>query len=231
MCKRVWNAVLCVLVLFNVFPVGAMANSVPIPASDDAVEAAEILSGLESDADFGGVYLTENASKVVVLLVKATQARKNEIRAMVIPAGGLGGFFAPRNSAIYQDGTRRVEPDANTPDTPKALAKQSFAIVRGIVKSAPTGTKEGAYTLELRESIRGNLKDTITVTAMPRVMEKGKSYIVFLKEQASGGKKTLVLTDSVYFSAFELNDRVYVLPIREYGMTKPVTQTAFIKGL
>ncbi|HWR23572.1 MAG TPA: hypothetical protein VN366_08855 [Feifaniaceae bacterium] len=408
-----------------------MANRVPVPVSDDAVEAAKILSGLDSAVDFGGVYLTENATKVVVLLVKATEARKNEIRAMVknpdilvfkaakysikelqavfdqidsngkfewttygidimkgyvevnvyyggeaaarehfkkfgdkvkvigsdfvpkldeydaikvtneawlkevfpdakevtttntrfvfsgapkvtktravlnepgesltlyrfanrkdyekckamikgttlvyggkvvyvdtefastyfynensnmlalycgstqrifgrledrnfFPAGGFGGFFARRNSAIYKNSTSRVQPDENTPDTPKALAKLSSAVVRGIVKSAPAGTKEGAYTLELRESIRGKLTGTITVTAMPGVMEKGRSYLVFLKEQTSGGKKELVLTDNAYFSVFELNDKGYVLPIREYGMTKPVTQTAFMKGL
>lgn len=431
MYKRIFITILCALFLFTVFPVGAMANRVPVPVSDDAVEAARILSGLDTEKDFGGVYLTENATKVVVLLVKATEARRNEIRAMVknpdilvfkaakysvkelqavfdqidsngkfewttygidimkgcvsvtvyyggeaaareyfkrfgdkvqvvgsdfvpkldeydaievtneawikevfpdakeftttnthfvfsgapkvtktravlnkfgesltlyrfankkdyekckamvrgtslvyggnvvyvdtefastyfynensnmlalycgstqrifgrledrnfFPAGRLGGFFARRNSVIYKDGTIRVEPDGNTPDTPKALAKLSSAVVRGIVKSAPAGAKEGAYTLELRESIRGKLSGTITVTAMPGVMEKGKSYIVFLKEQLSGGKKTLVLTDNAYFSAFELNDKGYVLPIREYGMTKPVTQTAFIKGL
>ncbi len=433
MYKRFFSAILCALFLFAAFPVDALAASVPPPVSDDVMEAVSVLSGLNTAADSGGVYLTENATKVVVLLIKATEARKNEIRAMVKnpdilvfqnakysytelmnmfskgsgtngkfeligtgvdiqnncvvvevyyggeaaarayykkygdrvkvvgadalpkgdeydpiegssvawlkevfpaakeitttdirfvfsgapkvtktravlnkqgesltlyrfankkdyekckamirgtslvyggnvvyvdtefattyfynknsnmlalycgatrsvfetlqdrnfhPAGGLGGFFARRNGVIYKDATTRVDPNENTPDTPKALAKISSAVVRAIVKSAPSGLKEGAYTLELRESIRGKLGGTITVTAMPGVMEKGKSYIVFLKEQAvSGGKKALVLTDNAYFSVFELTDKGYVLPVREYGMTKPVTQTAFIKGL
>ncbi len=185
------------------------------------------------DTEFASTYFYNDSSNMLALYCGSTQRVFGVLYDRnFYPAGGLGGFFALRNSAIYKNSTSRVQPDENTPDTPKALAKLSSAVVRAIVKSAPSGLKEGAYTLELRESIRGKLSGTITVTAMPGVMEKGKSYIAFLKEQAlSGGKKALVLTDNAYFSIFELNDKGYVLPIREYGMTKPVTQTAFIKGL
>lgn len=55
---------------------------------------------------------------------------------------------------------------------------------------------------------------------------------MFVQEQTlSNGKRALVLTDNIYSSVFELNDKGYVLPVREYGMTKPLTQTVFIKGL
>ncbi len=185
------------------------------------------------DTEFASTYFYNESSNMLALYCGSAQRVFGVLEDRnFYPAGGLGGFFARRNSAIYKNSTSRVQPDENTPDTPKALAKLSSVIVRAIVKSAPSGLKEGPYTLELRESIRGKLSGTITITAMPGVMEKGKSYIVFLKEKTlSGGKKALELTDNAYFSVFELNDKGYVLPIREYGMTKPVTQTAFIKGL
>ena len=185
------------------------------------------------DTEFASTYFYNENSNMLALYCGSTQRIFGRLEDRnFFPAGGFGGFFARRNSVIYKDGTSPVDPDENTPDRPKTLAKLSSAVVRGIVKSAPAGTKEGACTLELRESIRGKLAGTITITAMPGVMEKGKSYILFLKEQAlSGGKKGLVLTDNAYFSVFELTDKGYVLPVREYGMTKPVTQTAFIKGL
>ncbi len=185
------------------------------------------------DTEFASTYFYNEKSNMLALYCGSTQRIFGSLeKRNFFSAGGFGGFFARRNSAIYKDGISPVDPDGNTPDRPKTLAKLSSAVIRGIVKSVPAGTKEGAYTLELRESIRGKLKGMITVTAMPGVMEKGRSYIVFLKEQPlSSGKKALALTDNVYFSAFELNDKGYVLPIREYGMTKPVTQTAFIKGL
>ena len=185
------------------------------------------------DTAFASTYFYNENSNMLALYCGAAQSVFATLEDRnFFPAGGLGGFFARRNSVIYKNAATRVQPDENTPDRPKTLAKLSSAVVRGIVKSAPAGTKEGAYMLELRESIRGKLAGTITITAMPGVMEKGKSYILFLKEQAlSGGKKGLVLTDNAYFSVFELTDNGYVLPVREYGMTKPVTQTAFIKGL
>ena len=430
MTRRVLTLILCALFLFAAFPVGALAASVPPPVSNGVMEAANVLSGLNTAADFGGVYLTENATKVAVLLIKATAARKNEIRSMVKgpnilvfqdakysyaelntlsmkldtngkfqlmgtgfdvrnncvvaevyyggeaaartyykkygdrvkvvgadappkgdeydaitvtseawlkevfpdakeitttdtrfvfsgapkvtktrailnkqgesltlyrfanqkdyekckamikgttliyggnvvyvdtefastyfynknsnmlalycgatqsvfatlqdrnfhPAGGLGGFFASRGWSIYQYGDVATPPHEGTPDSPKKLAKLSDGIVRGLIKSAPLG-KGNTYTLTVRESIRGKFSGTITVTTMPGVMEKGRSYILFLKQDTTNGKSILSLTDEVHFSAFELNDKGYVLPVREYGMTKPATQTAFIKGL
>ncbi len=102
-------------------------------------------------------------------------------------------------------------------------------MLTGVVKSVPT-TKDmpGVYTITINESIRGSLKGTISVTAMPGVLEKGRSYVLFLKKDTKGIYK---LTDEAYFSAFELNDKGYVLPIREYGMTKPVSLDAFKKNL
>jgi hypothetical protein len=52
--------------------------------------------------------------------------------------------------------------------------------------------------------------------------------VLFLKKDSNGAYR---LTDEAYFSAFEMNDKEYVLPIREYGMTKPLTLDAFKKSL
>ena len=184
------------------------------------------------DTEFASTYFYNENSNMLALYCGSTQRIFGVLEDRnFFPAGGIGGFFASRLRSINQYGNVVTLPTEDTPDTPKALAKLSSGIVRVLVKSAPSGLKEGAYTLEVRESIRGKLKGSITVNAMPGVMEKGRSYIVFLKEQTSGGKKALVLADSVYSSVFELNDKGYVLPVREYGMTKPVTQTAFLKGL
>ncbi len=145
------------------------------------------------------------------------------------PAGILGGFFSPRNTAIYKNPAQRVEPDGKTPASPKSLRVASTAVLTGVVKSVPT-TKDipGVYTVAVGDNIRGSLKGTISVTAMPDVLEKGRSYVLFLKKDAKGIYR---LTDEAYFSAFEINDKGYVLPIREYGMTKPVMLEAFKKNL
>ena len=184
------------------------------------------------DTEFASTYFYNENSNMLALYCGSTQRIFGILEDRnFIPAGGFGGFFVSRLRSINQYGNVVTLPTEDTPDTPKALAKLSSGIVRVLVKSAPSGLKEGTYTLEVRESIRGKMTGAILVNAMPGIMEKGKSYIVFLKEQTSGGKKAFVLADSIYSSVFELNDKGYVLPVREYGMTKPVTQTAFLKGL
>lgn len=185
------------------------------------------------DTEFASTYFYNENSNMLALYCGSTQRIFGVLEDRnFFPAGGIGGFFASRLRRINQYGNVVTLPTEDTPDTPKALAKLSSGIVRVLVKSAPSGLKEGAYTLEVCESIRGKLAGTIMVNAMPGVMEKGRSYIVFLNEQTlASGKKVIALTDSVYSSVFELNDKGYVLPAREYGMTKPVTQTAFLKGL
>lgn len=185
------------------------------------------------DTEFASTYFYNENSNMLALYCGSTQRVFGRLEDRnFIPAGGVGGFFASRLRSINQYGNVVTLPTEDTPNTPKALAKLSSGIARALVKSAPSGLKEGTYTLEVRESIRGKLAGTITVNAMPGVMEKGRSYILFLNEQTlASGKKLIALADNVYSSVFELNDKGYVLPVREYGMTKPVTQTAFLKGL
>jgi hypothetical protein len=180
------------------------------------------------DTEFACTYFYNDASNMLALYCgSSSQVYARLYGRNFYPAGGLGGFFSPRNSTIYKIPAQRVEPNEKTPASPKELRAASSAVLTGVVKSVPT-TKDmpGVYTITINESIRGSLKGTISVTAMPGVLEKGRSYVLFLKKDTKGIYK---LTDEAYFSAFELNDKGYVLPIREYGMTKPVSLDAFKK--
>ena len=182
------------------------------------------------DTEFACTYFYNDASNMLALYCgSSSQVYARLYGRNFYPAGGLGGFFSPRNSTIYKIPAQRVEPNEKTPASPKELRAASSAVLTGVVKSVPT-TKDmpGVYTITINESIRGSLKGTISVTAMPGVLEKGRSYVLFLKKDTKGIYK---LTDEAYFSAFELNDKGYVLPIREYGMTKPVSLDAFKKNL
>jgi hypothetical protein len=181
------------------------------------------------DTLFASTYFYDDDSNMLALYCGSTQTVFSSlISTSFNPAGGLGGFFSWRG-AIYKNAAQRVEPNGKTPASPKELNKASSVVLTGVVKSVPT-TKDtpGVYTITVGDSIRGALKGTISVTAMPGVLEEGRSYVLFLKKNA---KSIYRLTDEAYFSAFEINDKGTVLPIREYSMTKPVSLDAFKKIL
>ena len=68
--------------------------------------------------------------------------------------------------------------------------------------------------------------------AYPDVMRAGRNYVLFIRNAETGSGATSVrMADWVYQSAFEIDDRGYVLPIREYGMKAPVKLEKFVKGL
>lgn len=182
------------------------------------------------DTLFASTFFYDDDSNLLALYCGSSQSVFSTLVATSFnPAGRLGGFFSPRNNAIYKNATQRIEPDGKTPASPKELRAASSAVLTGVVTSVPTAKDTpGTYTITVSESIRGSLKGTVNVTAMPGVLEKGRSYVLFLKKDSKGVYK---LTDEVYFSAFELNDKGYVLPIREYGMTKPVSLESFKKSL
>ncbi len=183
------------------------------------------------DTEFASTYFYNGASNMLALYCGSTQRTFSTLyERNFYPAGGLGGFFSLRNSAIYKGTEGRVLPDEHTPESPQALRKLSDAVCLGIVKRTPdVKGKAGEYEIAVTESIRGAAKNAIRVSAMPEVLEKGRTYMLFLvKDGASAGWR---LTDNVYFSVFELNDKGYVLPVREYGMTRPVSLSTFKKGL
>lgn len=182
------------------------------------------------DTPFASTYFYHDDSNMLALYCGSAQSVfPNLKQSNFYPAGGLGGFFANRNLAIYKNAAQRIEPNGKTPASPEALRTASTAVLAGKVKNVPTATGvPGVYTITVGDSIRGSLKGTISVTAMPGVLEKGRSYVLFLKKDAKGIYR---LTDEAYFSVFEINDKGFVLPIREYGMTKPVTFEAFKKSL
>ncbi len=182
------------------------------------------------DTEFASTYFYNDASNMIALYCGATQRVFATLQDRnFYPAGGLGGFFARRNAAIYKSAAGRVEPDEHTPDSPKALRKLSDAVCVGTVKSVPTVKgKPGICEIAVKESICGTAKNTIRVTAMPGVLAKGRTYVLFLLKDGANGWR---LTDEAYLSAFELNDKGYVLPVREYGMTRPVSLATFKKSL
>ncbi|MEL7602701.1 MAG: hypothetical protein AAGU77_06050 [Bacillota bacterium] len=63
--KRFVCMLLCLFLLFGAFPTASLANA-PLATYDDVVTAAGILDAIRDDADFAGLYLTDNQTGVVV---------------------------------------------------------------------------------------------------------------------------------------------------------------------
>jgi hypothetical protein len=75
MTKRFFCALLCLLLIVSL-PATALAAAPVYGAS----EAANALNAIRDDKDFAGLYITDNQAGLVVVLVNASSARKNQIR-------------------------------------------------------------------------------------------------------------------------------------------------------
>ena len=150
-------------------------------------------------------------------------------------AGSFGGYFSQRHGITAPDGVviiaRQME-DINL----KTIRKRADSVYIATVTGSPSwngSSVNGSYALTVEKTVRGIERATLKLSELwPGVMIAGRSYVVCVKHAATeNGATKLQLADRLYYSAFEINDKGYVLPIREYGMEAPVKLETFLKSL
>ncbi|HWR23570.1 MAG TPA: hypothetical protein VN366_08845 [Feifaniaceae bacterium] len=198
-----------------------------------------------ADTLFSATYYYNDAEKTIALYCGAEEKVNNKLLSGYTVAGNFGGYFQDRNMVafgdyVYLDAVKwdegYVEPDS----IKKVLALTDIVCIGSIKKAPPVPAKGkepefpafGTYEIEVSRAVKGRARRMIKLQGYPGVMTEGRTYVLFLEEyQFPGGASALSLAESYYRSTFEIDDRGYVLPIREYGMKAPVKLEKFLKGL
>lgn len=190
------------------------------------------------DTLFPATYYVYTEGMAIALYCGADEAVNGKLQETYAVAGGYGGYFDKRYEFISPYGNDIVTPpkDEIPPASIKALLKQTDGIYIVKVAKAPAWGKgtdvTGAYELEVTQNIKGVVRASFKLDDLPGVMYAGRSYVLFtLNIAMQGGGTRIICADWVHHSAFEIDDRGYVLPIREYGMKAPVKLAAFLRKL
>ena len=193
------------------------------------------------DTLFPATYYIHPEGRAIALYCGSDAAVNKKLLETYSIAGEYGGYFDNRNF-FDPPGVDPlvVNPPRETAPLPPESIKELLARTEGIylvkVKSAPTWNGRNYdtenYSLEVTRNIRGSSREGLSLEAYPDVMRAGRSYVLFVRTAAIRGKAaSIYMADWTYQSAFEINDRGDVLPIREYGMKAPVKLEKFLKGL
>ena len=190
------------------------------------------------DTLFPATYYIHPEGKAIALYCGADTAVDKKLRETYEVAGTYGGYFDDRYTIVSADGSSIATPpkDEMPPASIKALSKKADSVYMVKVKKAPTWGKDidvrGSYELEVTKNIKGIAYTSFRLMDWPGVMHEGRSYVLFIRHTAvqSGGTR-IICADGVHHSTFEINDKGYVLPIREYGMKAPVKLDKFLKSL
>lgn len=194
------------------------------------------------DTLFPTTYYIHPEGKVIALYCGSDKAINRKLLETYEIAGEYGGYFDNRN-VFNPPGSDPlvVDPPPESVPRPPWSIKKLLAQTDGIyivkVQSVPVwngrdSNPVGKYSLELMRNIQGVSKEKFSMLAYPYVMRAGRNYVLFIRNAETGSGATSVrMADWVYQSAFEIDDRGYVLPIREYGMKAPVKLETFLKGL
>ncbi len=183
------------------------------------------------------------AGNVIALYCGADAAVDKKLQETYEVAGGYGGYFDKRDeaalpeSALYLDVLVVSPPQERpAPKNLKELLKRADSVYIAKVNKVPVWGKgtnvDGMYQLEVTENVRGIARTSIRLRDWPGVMHSGRTYVLYLQhvENEVGGTD-IMYADTKSHSTFEIDDRGYVLPIREYGMKAPVKLEQFLKGL
>ena len=193
------------------------------------------------DTLFPATYYADG--RVIALYCGADAAVDKKLKETYEVAGGYGGYFDKRDeaalpeSAEYLD-TLIVSPpqERPAPKNLKELLKRADSVYIAKVTKVPEWGKgieiNGRYELEVTENVRGIARTTIRLRDWPGVMYLGRTYALYLQHVENDvGGTDVIYADTNSHSTFEIDDRGYVLPIREYGMKAPVKLDKFLKGL
>lgn len=155
-------------------------------------------------------------------------------------AGMFGGYFDDRNSIEYGDMVlvSVAKLDGDLRPTYRTPLREAQEVCVGTIRSvkepeagiAPDFWTYAVYDVESRKTNKGKLRDYVQVLIERGVVwELNRSYVFCLDEKQNFGGLYWLCGGSD--SLFEIDDRGYVLPVREYAMKAPVKLEKFLKEL
>ncbi len=176
--------------------------------------------------------------RVIALYCGADAAVDKKMKQTFEVAGDFGGYFDARHAITAPDGMDIAAPQTEDIDlkTIKERADSVYvAAVTGVSswQGQSVNSVNGFYALTVEKTVRGIERTTLKLSDLwPGVMHNGRTYVICIKHVATeNGATKLQLADRTYMSVFEINDKGYVLPIREYGMKAPVELEKFLKSI
>lgn len=187
------------------------------------------------DSKFPVTYYYDAKTNTIALYCGADTAVDQKLKETYAVAGIFGGYFSSRHTIVAPDGMDILAPQTEDIDL-KLIRKRADSIYVATVTDTPSWkghSASGSYALAVEKTVRGIERTTLKLSEVwPGVMIEGRTYVICIKHVSTeNGATKLQLADRVYKSAFELNDRGYVLPIREYGMKAPMKLAKFLKGI
>lgn len=192
------------------------------------------------DTRLPATYYYNNKKHLLLLYFGADEAVNETLTGIAgfRVAGMFGGYFDDRNSIEYGDMVlvSVAKLDGSPRPTYRTPLQEAEEVCIGTIRSVKE-PKAGivqdfwpyaVYDVEIRQTRKGNLKDRVQVLIERGVVwELNRSYVFCLDEKQNSG--------GIYWpcgglnSLFEIDDRGYILPIREYGMKAPVKLDTFLK--
>lgn len=181
--------------------------------------------------------------KTIALYCGSDAAVDKKLKETFEVAGGYGGYFDKRDEAALPEEAEYLDilivsppQERPAPKTLKELRKRADSVYVAKVKKVPVWVKatqvDGLYELEVVKNVRGIARTVVQLRDWPGVMQEGREYVLCLKhEENELGGTNVIYADTKNHSTFEIDDRGYVLPIREYGMKAPVKLEKFLKSL
>ncbi|HWR23568.1 MAG TPA: hypothetical protein VN366_08835 [Feifaniaceae bacterium] len=176
------------------------------------------------------------SADTIALYCGSDKAADETLKKTYEVAGGFGGYFDARHGITAPDGMDIVSPQMGYPETLKQIKGDTDSVYVATVTRTPSWkghSVDGYYALDVKQTVRGIERAALKLSDLwPGVMVEGRSYVVCVKHVATeNGATKLQLADRLYKSAFEIDDRGYVLPIRDYGMKAPVKLDTFLKSV
>lgn len=187
------------------------------------------------DTKFPVTYFYHVNDNVIALYCGADKAVYTTLLKDYKAAGVYGGYFSPHH-AIVHEGMEIVVPRtaaAGSLKELKSMADSVYVVTVTKASSWKDGQVTGRHELEVAKTVRGIERARLLLSGeWPEILRAGRSYVVLISHEATElGGTLLRLADRENKSVFEIDDRGYVLPVREYGMTAPVKLATFLKQI
>lgn len=188
-----------------------------------------------ADTKLPVTYFYNVKENVIALYCGADAAVYGKLLQDYTVAGIYGGYFSQRH-AIVHDGMEIAIPRTGAAESLKEVKVMADSVYVVTVKKASIwkdGNVKGRHELEVTKNVRGIARKSFRISGeWPEILRPGRSYVVCIVHQATVQGGTVVrLADREHKSVFEIDDRGYALPVREYGMKASVKLETLLKQL
>lgn len=188
-----------------------------------------------ADTKFPVTYFYNVKENVIALYCGADAAVYEKLLQDYTVAGIYGGYFSPRH-AIVHDGMEIAIPRTGAAESLKEVKAMADSVYVVTVKRASSWDGmdvKGQHELEVTKNVRGIERKSFRISGeWPEILRPGRSYVVCVQHVSTDIGGTMIrLADREHKSVFEIDDRGYVLPIREYGMKAGMKLETFLRQL